>query len=165
MKNKRQMKNLTLAKYYKMKWERRSVLVNNTFGLKYISKGLREWYYLNLKKNNTILSVVIEYDGSKPEYGIYYGIRTKEGNLISNEILDVVKSDYYRKYWKNRNPTDSIDSVKNVFLPDNGEISEDGTYWPFWIRLEEKYNIDEAFVGAKVIIESLVQQKFEIIGL
>ena len=50
MKNKRQMKNLTLAKYYKMKWERRSVLVNNTFGLKYKSKGLREWYYLNLKK-------------------------------------------------------------------------------------------------------------------
>ena len=44
------MKNLTLAKYYKMKWERRSVLVNNTFGLKYKSKGLREWYYLNLKK-------------------------------------------------------------------------------------------------------------------
>lgn len=108
------------------------------------------------------MSVGIEYDGGKPEYGIYYGLRTQKANSVFNEILDTVKSDYCKNYWKNRNPTDSIDRIKDVFLPDNGEISEDGTYWPFWIRLEEKCDIDEAS-GIKVILDSFIQQDFEII--
>lgn len=157
------MKNRILAEYYKMKWEKCSASVNDTFGLKYASDGLREWYELNLKNNSITLSVVIEYDGGKPEYGIYYGLRTQKGNSISNVILDVVKSDYCINYWKSRNPTDSIDCIKNVFLPDDGEISEDDTYWPFWIRLEEKYDIDEAFAGIKIIFDSLIRQGFEII--
>lgn len=157
------MKNRILAEYYKMKWEKCSVLVNDTFGLKYASDGLREWYELNLKSDSIALSVVIEYDGGKPEYGIYYGLRTQKGNSVSNAILDAVKSDYCKNYWESRNPTDSIDCIKNVFLPDDGEISEDGTYWPFWIRLEEKYDIDEAFAGIKVILDSFIRQGFEII--
>lgn len=157
------MKNRILAEYYKTKWNKLNPLINDMFGLKYVSDGLREWFGLNLKNDNIALSVVIEYDGGKPEYGIYYGLRTPKGNSVSNAILDTVKSDYCINYWKNRNLTDSIDCVKTIFLPDDGETSEDGTYWPFWIRLEEKYDIDEAFAGIKVILDSLIQQGFDII--
>lgn len=156
--------NTILAEHYKMKWDKCSLLVNDTFNLKYESNGLREWYELNLKNDSIALSVVIEYDGGKPGYGIYYGIRLKKANSIPDKILDTVKLDYLKNYWSGRNPTDAINCVKNVFLPDNGETSEDGTYWTFWIRLEEKYDIDEAFVGIKVILDSLIQQGFKIVS-
>ena len=50
----------------------------------------------------------------------------------------------------------------NVFLPDDGDISEDGTYWPFWIRLEEKYDLSEAIEGISAILYSFLQWNYRI---
>lgn len=120
------------------------------------------YYHRKLSKGKIEIEVVIELD-KKGYCGIYYGCRAYKNNeeeLIS-PIFDIskIKDDYFKNYWHERNSSNSRKDIENVFLLDDGHTGKaEGKYWPFWIRLEEKYSIKEAVIASQVIIESLKNQ-------
>lgn len=152
-----------LAKHYHEKWEKyESNLKNNTLGLKGYLNGKMKGYKLEISNKNkeVSLEIVIELDEGRPAYGIYYGCRMQKGSDIS-DILQDIKQYFFEHYWEMRNPGFSINDLGNVFLPDKGKVSENETYWPFWIRLEEKYDITEAIKAVETTLQILRQKGFE----
>lgn len=155
--------NKILSEYYTRKWNKSvSYLRNNSLGLSDISCGLKMCHGLTLSNTKLSLCLAIEFDKQRPEFGIYYGIRTNKSIVLSDDVLNKLKQDYFNKYWRYRNPGSDMADMYNVFLPDDGDISEDGTYWPFWIRLEEKYDLSEAIKGISAILYSFLQWNYRI---
>lgn len=124
------------------------------------------YYHWELSKKGINIEIVIELD-KKGYCGIYYGCRTNKNNEVqlTSPTFDIskIKDDYFKNYWHKRNPSNSRKDVENVFLLDDGHTGGD-KYWPFWIRLEEKYPIKETFIASQVIIESLKNQGWTFIS-
>lgn len=123
--------------------------------------------YWNFSKDNIELEVVIEFD-RRNYTGIYYGCRAKKADesKFTSPIFDnsKIKDDYFKKYWSTRNPSNTREDMEHVFLLDDGTTGkETGTYWPFWIKLEDKYPVIEAIVATEVIIASLKAQGWDFI--
>lgn len=125
------------------------------------------YYHWELSKESIKIEVVIEFD-KKNYCGIYYGCRTEktnERNLILSKIdIPKIKDDYFAKHWSKRNSSSTRNDVESVFLLDDGHTSRD-KYWPFWIRLEEKYPIKEAVDASIIIMESLKAQGWTLISI
>lgn len=123
------------------------------------SKGHLRSYIWYMEKDGKEIQVVVEFDENEPYAGIYYGCRlemSEDSNLFD---LDQLKQFYYDNYWSLYN-SGSISSMENVFLKDEEHEDKNNKkiYWPFWIRLEEKYPIAQVMVGAYVIREALKEQ-------
>lgn len=113
----------------------------------------------HMEKDGKEIQVVVEFDEMDPYAGIYYGCRlemSKDKNLFD---LDKLKQFYYYNYWSLYN-SGSISSMEDVFLKDEEHVDKKNKkiYWPFWIRLEEKYPIAQIMVGAYVIQKALKEQ-------
>lgn len=125
------------------------------------------YYHWELSKGKIKIEVVIELD-KKGYCGIYYGCRTMKKNQqkLTSPTFDIpkIKDDYFTSYWSIRNPSNSREDIENVFLLDNGHASKE-TFWPFWIRLEEKHPIKEAIDASIIIIESLKAQGWTLISI
>jgi len=148
---------------WQKKWEKLHILLPEKEEFK---NGENEVYYhWELSKKDIKIEVVIELD-KKNYCGIYYGCRTEKANeqsyILSKIDIFNIKEDYFKKYWSKRNPYNKRNDIENVFLLDDGHTSAN-KYWPFWIRLEEKYSIDEAVIASQVIIESLKHQGWNFI--
>ena len=145
-------------------WQEKWIQLDFLQKVKFKEAENEDCYYwtLSKSKNNIEIDVVIELD-KKGYCGIYYGCRAKEKNkqeLISPTFnIPKIKDDYFTNYWSIRNPSNSREDVEKVFLLDDGHTGKaNGEYWPFWIRLEEKYSIKEAVIASQVLIESLKNQ-------
>lgn len=103
----------------------------------------------DIKINNCNVSVVVEYDNNRPAYGIYYGIKMNEGDQIND--IENIKSYFLDNWWLQNHPGYSELEGNRIFIEGDKGISEDKTFWPIWIRLEDYRNVSEAIDAAKVI--------------
>lgn len=144
------------SQQWQEKWKELCSLLPQT---KEIDVKNEVYYHWKLSKGEIIIEVVIELD--KKDYcGIYYGCRAQKSQkdiIPSMFDVSIIKDDYFVNYWSIRNLSSGRNDVENVFLLDDGHTGGD-KYWPFWIRLEEKYLIKEAVIASQVIIESLKNQ-------
>lgn len=96
--------------------------------------------------------VLIEFDESRPGYGIYYGCRIK--NVKSNFMLPSI--------W-NLIVTDLESILAKVNLPADWDVN-DSEIWAFSVRLNDDEPANEAREGVYTIIEYL-QQNLSIYNL
>lgn len=96
--------------------------------------------------------VLIEFDESRPGYGIYYGCRIK--NVKSNFTLPSI--------W-NSIVTDLESILAKVNLPADWDVN-DSEIWAFSVRLNDDEPANEAREGVYTIIEYL-QQNLSIYNL
>ena len=108
--------NTILKNYYKKKWGKCCIPLNTLQGFEHTVKDSRKYCEWKFENNTICLSTVIEFDGQRPAYGIYYGIRMKIGESFPCEIFQILKADYFNNYWRNRNSGCSIDDMeKSIF--------------------------------------------------
>lgn len=128
-----------------------------------------------MMKDELVCSILIEYDGNKPNYNIYYGIKVVALNAKSNndqDILSIIEHSWckineklekaFNDYWDNeyvvrRNINNYNEEEIAPFLNKEGE---EFTVWPFWISLDDTHFINEAKNGVKLIIETLLSEGF-----
>ena len=136
----KQLIEWNLKQYYRSKLE----------GYKYDLKG--ELYILfseSIKINNCDVNVVVEYDNNRPEYGIYYGIKMNERKQLND--IENIKSFFLDNWWLQNHLGCSKLEGNRIFIEGDKGNSENKTFWPIWIRLEDYRNVSEAIDAAKVI--------------
>lgn len=116
----------------------------------------RESYVLfskDIKINNCNVSVVVEYDNNRPAYGIYYGIKMNENGQLNN--IENIKSYFLDNWWLQNHPCCSELEGNSIFIEGDKGNSEDNTFWPIWIRLEDYRDVSDAIEAAEVIYNYL----------
>ena len=100
--------------------------------------------------------VLVECDGNRPYFGIYYGIRLHHGaEEIPLTHLSQIKEDFLSQYWLPSHIGKTKIEGERIFLEGEVGNSEDGTYWQFWIRLEDSQDVSYAINGVRVISDTL----------
>jgi hypothetical protein len=90
-------------------------------------KNLLVNIYGRFTMNKKEYSLLIEYNYQHPEEGIYYGCKCEKTENMSRDEID--------NDWKEIIPQISDIICKKALLSPYG--IEQGSYWPFWIRLDE----------------------------
>ena len=112
------------------------------------------------KDGRRLYEFLIEYDVESPSVGIYYGCRgvTVDGFDHTQEIAqfrhdyDMVKTEICRVL---NNTFLDKDFSHRLKLTDN---ANDGTYWLFWITLNEEEDIYDVGVNATTIIRNVFKR-------
>ena len=112
------------------------------------------------KDGHRLYEFLIEYDVESPSVGIYYGCRgvTVDGFDHTQEIAqfrhdyDMVKTEIRRVL---NNTFLDKDFSHRLKLTDN---ANDGTYWLFWITLNEEEDICDVGVNATTIIRNVFKR-------
>lgn len=112
------------------------------------------------KDGHRLYEFLIEYDVESPSVGIYYGCRgvTVDGFDHTQEIAqfrhdyDMVKTEICRVL---NNTFLDKDFSHRLKLTDN---ANDGTYWLFWITLNEEEDICDVGVNATTIIRNVFKR-------
>ena len=112
------------------------------------------------KDGRRLYEFLIEYDVESPSVGIYYGCRgvTVDGFDHTQEIAqfrhdyDMVKTEICRVL---NNTFLDKDFSHRLKLTDN---ANDGTYWLFWITLNEEEDICDVGVNATTIIRNVFKR-------
>jgi hypothetical protein len=112
------------------------------------------------KDGRRLYEFLIEYDVESPSVGIYYGCRgvTVDGFDHTQEIAqfrhdyDMVKTEICRVL---NNTFLDKDFSHRLKLTDN---ANDGTYWLFWITLNEEEDICDVGVNATTIIRNIFKR-------
>ena len=157
----------TLIDYYKGKWDK---------GFQSLVEKLSDKYpcveSFNIDQKNTVgyidvklssgsekkVSVRIEYDNTDGcsknyKYGIYMGIKSDQ--VISDIRISLIWEKYQEIILRSCGF-----QMGNVFLHGDTNSSKDDSYWAFWLHLEDKYDLVDAFEPMSLIVDSLIAQGF-----
>ncbi len=104
-----------------------------------------------------IVSVKVEYDNTvryskNYKYGIYLGIVCDADSVIQDIDINLIWEKYQDRIYIYRR--------ENVFLHGDTNSSKDDSYWVFWLHLEDKYDLVDAFEPMSLIVDSLIEQGF-----
>lgn len=148
--------------------------IGNVIPVKGKNGELIIYNYGKMAKGGLQCSVLIEYDGNKKNYNIYYGLKIvcNAKNSNDNDALSIVKTSWapvidelktaFDAYWNDNYITPR--NIKNYNIENSSLFNKECqnfTVWPFWISLSDSSFIDEAERGVKVIIETLLSFGFE----
>lgn len=148
--------------------------------------GIKDPCYIMYKlkpveHNGLVYEFLVEYQKYDPNTGIYFGCKVsnpeimkhfENGNIDMANRLTQKMVDCADKEWK----TDLRDAtvlVLNNSYPDKDfslrfchtENANDGTYWPFWIRLNEEEDIVSVAANAVKLIKNIYLTHFSDHGL
>jgi hypothetical protein len=147
-----------LAKTYILKLEK--FCSENKIELKKIpNSNLIAYSYAYLKsKEGHSYSVLLEFDGGKPGYGIYYGC--KGYNITEEEIekTDTEWDDYKEEIARVLFGMLNLPKEKQRLLTTDVFDKEIKEYWPFWIKIEESEDISIACKAMAIITKTLIDK-------
>lgn len=113
-----------------------------------------------LSPSNKLVYVLVEYDNTERysknyKYGIYIGVKADSNEIVSDVDISLIWEKYQKKVLRsNKYQKD------NVFLDGDVNTSDEDSYWVFWVHLEDKYELIDAYKPISVIVESLINQGF-----
>lgn len=155
-----------LEKHYDKKW----------CSIDYHTYGKRKCFAIKMKLSDTSkneekdnpseIDVVLEYDGNKPRYGIYFGCKIPLGEKMSEALKNAIWNEYKPMVYGNKNV-----SRDNIFLPDcepdfKSDCKQKDTKrcekWAFWIRLEEESEMGDGINRIKIMKDILEKNGYEI---
>lgn len=160
-----------LMDYYKSKWNNGFQALADKLSAKYQSQCVDK-KNVNLKNETGYIavrlfssskmevSVKIEYDNTvryskNYKYGIYLGIVSDVDSVVRDIDINQIWEKYQEQILRS-----SRYRMENVFLHGDTNSSKDDSYWAFWIHLEDKNDLVDAFEPISVIVDSLIEQGF-----
>ena len=134
-----------------------------------------------IEHNGLVYEFLVEYQKHDPNTGIYYGCKVSNRNIMEhfeNGNIDMANQlthkmvDCADKEWKTY-LRDATALVLSNSYPDkkfnlrvcHTENANDGTYWPFWIRLNEEEDVVYVAANAIKLIKNIYLTHFSDHGL
>lgn len=102
--------------------------------------------------------LLIEYETTKPEYGIYFGCKCDtwlEASTCGNTLKENIWGAYKKAVYTNIQV-----EMEDVFLPHCEDTSEEKLFWLFWIRLEEHLNVVDALKRLSILVDIFKKNNF-----
>lgn len=155
MTSKKELKN-RLNKHYLEKINRVASLSKNKENNQFLQYNKTEMKHPDYGD----VCLLIEYETTRPEYGIYFGCKCDArletstcGNILKKNIWDAYKKAIYRDIQVEV-------EMEDVFLPNCEATPEGEQVWLFWIRLEEYLNVTDAENRLSVLVDIFKNNNF-----